>query len=794
MTNLFYHNLTAGWRNILKYKVQNTVSVLCLSVGIILFAVTFYACNIFWQNYGKRSFDETYIELYSYNSKDGSEAAPYTTAFADSIQQLSCVKSVLYRQHMIGAEIEWRTSDGKLIKDTESIYLISADWLRENNFYSTITGKKVGTLKPGTVVMSENNLRERGFSKDNIIGSLMINTQYGKVSDVVISDTYIGDFGGIFVVNSNKVSETLTFPFPGFAVRLNEGATFDDLRKEVKTIRPDETIDEIVKFPYRQLFVIGLILLLGSTVLMIGLSGYLKMQLQLFALRSREMALRRCNGAHPRQLFWLYCTEILLMALITAAVTALVAIGLQDFLMPILQKLGVTRWLYINLNVIYGDIAVILLATFLVAIGISWLSLRRMLSKPLSQTVGRSFAHKSAFTKTMQVAQFSIAAIFMGVATLVYGTLMYEYDDYGLKEGSRTLKHLVAPVPMLSQMYLPVMEDILQLPAVDKAACYVRTGYLSQVKCPEEYHVRLTGFHVEDSVEMLGYSSYVTNPEIFSIWDCKVDAEYDVDAGRDSNLNRQPVPIFAHPDEAEKMVERLGIKVTIPTETVLMPDSAELVHIGFAPRVPSELLLHNFISYYVVTDSINKAEDDCEYIIKPKDDDIRQLRKEIQEVQKKYFQDVPGLDLCTTAFDRWGKQYLIYETVLQLCTLLVIVALLCVILTVYSSVSLETRGRQKEIAIRKVNGAKVKDIIRLLSRYYVRTLAIAFCIAILFLIAFTAVVSVMVGSVPDSDFFLGAGAMTIVSILVITLVTALTVGQKIYKVAKTNAAEYLSTN
>lgn len=791
MTNLFYHNLTAGWRNILKYKVQNTVSVLCLSVGIILFAITFYACNIFWQHYGKRSFDKEYIELYSYNSKDGSEAAPYTTAFADSVQHLPCVKSVMYKQYLIGAEIQWRTTDGKLIKDRESISLISADWLKENNFYSTITGKKVGTLKPGTVVMSENNLRERGFSKDNIIGSLPINTQYGKVSDVVISDTYIGDFLGIFVVNSNKVNETLTFP--GFAVRLNEGATFDDLRKEMKTIRPDETIDEVKKYPYQELFVIGLILLLGSTVLMIGLSGYLKMQLQLFALRSREMALRRCNGAHPRQLFRLYCTEILLMALITAAVTALVAIGLQDFLMPILQKLGMTRWLYINLNVIYGDIAVILIGTFLVAIGISWFSMRRMLSKPLSQTVGRSFAHKSAFTKTMQVAQFSIAAIFMGVATLVYGTLMYEHDDYGLKEGSRTLKHLAAPVPVVSQMYPTLMEDFLQLPAVDKAACYVRYDYESEVVCPDEYHVRPSHINVKDSIEIPVYTSYVTNPEIFSVWDCKVDAEYDVDAGRDLNLNRQPVPIFAHPDEAKKMAERLGIKGTIPTEAVLMPDSTELIYIGFAPRVPSELVLNNYLSYYLVTDNINKAEEPCECIIKPKNNDISQLRKEMQEVQKKYFKDVPGLNISTTAFDRWGQTYLIYETVGQLCTLLVIVALLCIILTVYSSVSLETRGRQKEIAIRKVNGAKTKDIIRLLSRYYVRTLLLSFAIAIFFLIAFTVVMSVMIGSTPDWDYFLGTGAMTIVSILTISLVTALTVGQKIYKVSKTNAAEYLSS-
>lgn len=40
MNLLFKHNLAAGWRNILKYKTQNIISVLCLSVGVVLFTLT----------------------------------------------------------------------------------------------------------------------------------------------------------------------------------------------------------------------------------------------------------------------------------------------------------------------------------------------------------------------------------------------------------------------------------------------------------------------------------------------------------------------------------------------------------------------------------------------------------------------------------------------------------------------------------------------------------------------------------------------------------------------------------
>ena len=48
MNLLLKHHLIAGWRNILKYKVQNIISVLCLAVGTVMFAVVFW---IFWSNW-----------------------------------------------------------------------------------------------------------------------------------------------------------------------------------------------------------------------------------------------------------------------------------------------------------------------------------------------------------------------------------------------------------------------------------------------------------------------------------------------------------------------------------------------------------------------------------------------------------------------------------------------------------------------------------------------------------------------------------------------------------------------
>ena len=36
-----FHHLKTAWRNLLKYKVQNVISIACLAVGVVCFAVVF---------------------------------------------------------------------------------------------------------------------------------------------------------------------------------------------------------------------------------------------------------------------------------------------------------------------------------------------------------------------------------------------------------------------------------------------------------------------------------------------------------------------------------------------------------------------------------------------------------------------------------------------------------------------------------------------------------------------------------------------------------------------------------
>ena len=137
------------------------------------------------------------------------------------------------------------------------------------------------------------------------------------------------------------------------------------------------------------------------------------------------------------------------------------------------------------------------------------------------------------------------------------------------------------------------------------------------------------------------------------------------------------------------------------------------------------------------------------------------------------------------------------------------VALLCIVLTLFSSVSLDTRGRQKEVAIRKIHGAKPKNIAMLFGRLYIWLLSAGCIIAIPLIVIFQkAMDKIMVDKFATENIpLLSNGeplwenpfAETVspiqpiaLSVAIIALVTLLIISVHIRKVMKVNPAEIIA--
>ena len=114
---------------------------------------------------------------------------------------------------------------------------------------------------------------------------------------------------------------------------------------------------------------------------------------------------------------------------------------------------------------------------------------------------------------------------------------------------------------------------------------------------------------------------------------------------------------------------------------------------------------------------------------------------------------------------------------------LAIVTLTIVLLGIYAAITLDTENRQKEVAIRKINGAGMKDIVLLFARLYATMLTVTFVLAV----PIVSVLSKEFSQLYTIFIDMGVGFYACV-FLCITVIVALTVGFRIYRITKINPA------
>jgi ABC-type antimicrobial peptide transport system permease subunit len=105
--------------------------------------------------------------------------------------------------------------------------------------------------------------------------------------------------------------------------------------------------------------------------------------------------------------------------------------------------------------------------------------------------------------------------------------------------------------------------------------------------------------------------------------------------------------------------------------------------------------------------------------------EMKDVHAKVEAICRKYVPHTLPLEITSLDKDTDSK----VDTILLMmkCGMLLgIVSIILVILSVYSAISIDTVGRQKEIAIRKINGASGKDIASLFAKPYILVYLISF--------------------------------------------------------------------
>ena len=155
---------------------------------------------------------------------------------------------------------------------------------------------------------------------------------------------------------------------------------------------------------------------------------------------------------------------------------------------------------------------------------------------------------------------------------------------------------------------------------------------------------------------------------------------------------------------------------------------------------------------------------------------IEKIRREVLpeniSYQVRTFQD----DL----YEIQAMEYMLKDTILFFA----IVSIIITLLGVYSSITLDTERRQKEVAIRKVNGARMSHIIWLFTRLYITllmvTAALSFPLVYLVLQLWKQIYTVFF----NCGFWFWTGIF-----ISVAMITALTIWFRILKIARVNPVE-----
>ena len=823
---LLANSFATAWRNLLKYKVQNIISIACLAVGVVCFAITMHIMFNFARNLYYSSIDQgrPVFTIYEMSEEEFKNTAKHdangadrqlpmvniTKAFIDRLysMKLPAMKEIHGIVSVLATNFEFEDNTAQPKTYLANYAQCSPRRYHYLGYRSAITGERIPELNEGDVLITD-DLRDKVFGKGVDPRGFRILTEiHGSqrtIRDVVNISERIEDHynDAIIYCLKNCIAETQYDRFNSLQIELAEGYTAQQLREQLAGALPEYFValrwnawdwtDEGLFY----LTIIGVGLLLGSSVLLIGAVGFLKMQLQLFSLRAREMALRRTMGAKPRHLFLLLVTEMAIMFAFTAIATLLITVQLSRYAMSIIQRLN--DEILFDVDMIVETGMWICLATLLCSLLVAFISLYRQLHSPVGMRVGRSGHPRTKGQSVMLGTQFAISMILtFAVLGAFYALNVIAEQEYGSHTENKTpyRKTLMASMRTMDIRVPDFVNKIAQNKDVEHISKCIY--FCCESEGPEVDEGLITHTlkykNTDGSIKSHAYSFLVTDEELFDLLDIEISA----DKPKDENLQKHISAIYVRTEEVERLREKWDLPISRDVQTRRLYKDRSYTLIGYAPALigyrPGS---HSTPSFWMIEPDItwqdkynlNTYSPDANYLIFPKDGKYGKVEDAFtdlwREAQPGNMNEVPVDNL----YEEWFKGIRMLELMRELCFLLVIVSILCIVASVYSAISLESRGRQKEVALRKIHGAHSWDIMRLFGRYYLRLLLIS---AIIVSIVSMAIIATFYTFALDDSIANDLDWLTLylfLSILIVVAVTLLTISHKIWKVSHIHPAE-----
>lgn len=798
---MILHYVKVALRSLMKFKIQNIIAVFGLGMSLFCFSVCLYCSRYIFSTDDCFRNKDRIVELYSERSDNNFSSM--TSGSLPSFLRNQNLNAKAFcgvaRANERSYNIE--VSGGKLLP--YNLMFMETD----SCFYEVFTPEilhgswKNAMQNPNSVILFESAARRIFGSAEKSIGKRMIlnrrlytspvsTPREGGISYViqaVVKDLPLNNSLNFLrktdalVINDTEgqVKET---NFPLMAVRtfalVEDAASVQSLIEELDDRKLDfEIFNEkrgvsggafgtyFWSSKGVALYFANITLIAGILVLVVGLLNFFHFIIGSFLIRMKECNIRRVNGAGFKDMFLMFLVQISVYIFLSAFVTYIIIELLSPFLRLTLVHYSIIIDPYLLMWQTFTYLMVIMVLCMVISLFVIIKVRRSFVTQKLNTVTGRYGRHR---LRNLSLGiQLFISLIFISLATALYMQSMNTgntiFGTLSTAEKERILSVSLDYSFMDNNTKKTLIDKFKRCPGVEDIIIS-DINYLQGVLGTGLFLTEKRDNSVDANVMRVSPSFFrFMNIGIISGNEQKTLDEMIIDEVLAKRINKD-IQLGKVLYDYNKGYTLVGISAPFVSSNY---SGMELNGFMFIPSDFSDYIGHCYVKCSAV----------C----------LEEAVTSIKSVMKDALPENIEVSVPTMMDDIY-EEHAVEFKLRGIVLFMAIVALVISVLGIYSAITLDTEYRRKEMAIRKINGAGVRQIVLIFARLYIVLVIVAVAIAFPIVEFLLRMFSNIYYSFIDTGILFYGGIL----LFVVSLIT-LTVYVRIRNIARINPAEIIKS-
>ena len=795
--NMLLHNLKVALRNILKYKVQTLGSILSLAIGMVTLATV----HSFLQNFRMASINHEpyYDRVYNlrFDSIQKRQSDHSIRINGDIVRAVKanggprCIEQGPYAPNgmLTGGWAEFTLNGNTRRKTPLDAVPLDRNYPNFVGIRSAITGEKIKVLGPHDAIINEKQAKQIFGDKNPVGASIRLSKDYGNYQlrlvdvyqDLSLTELDMSSSALFYSPWELEDMDPEQFYAVNLYVVLKEGCTPQQLKAEVNSrlkplglkVKTEKLKDRLSEEYSTVAIACSITYLIGSLILLAAIIGFLRMQTQLFWMRRREISLRITNGATRLQLFSMFATEVVMIVLVAYLVAVLMGAWICDYLAKpqfaeITSELGTISHLYLY-SLVIG------LVVMMLCLAIIWIVLSRICKHSQALKSGMRRSHNHWFRNTMLGVQVMISMFFLGVTFCLLCWVGKMADFNHIPDDERAYKQSLFLQTNAAENVQRLRDKLIHLPQVERWIPYSYGFWkVNELAENEEFSKAVW----KDDL-FVSYSN-VTNYKIQMTSDTSYLDFFKIKVNWKPKANRKKCILVN--EELYKLMRQYHVA---PNDILTVDEMDSYQIAGTFQSVPYEGSMKTDIYSFIVIDP-KEAYGATHYILVAKPGEYKEMQVAVDRTIQK-LEPAVVKPMSSNLRYYMAREMFALEILQNIAWILAIVSLAICLISIFSTVMLDTQTRKKEVAIRKVNGALTRDITKLFGRTYLVITLIAMVFAVVAMLLFHIVLSKMFDMVEINPVF-----PIILSIVIVIGFIVAIIACQVRKIMKVDPSEILA--